>query len=117
MKYGYARLTGADKGGLISLQGCVEAAQLTHELERGCADLFVGRRRIEIEQALDAAAHDQAIRLPGYRFGITPAPPVSNEPDKGHCGRCLDAISKPEYRRIAVLSKSCERSRPRPAQR
>jgi hypothetical protein len=55
-------------------------------LERGCADLFVGRRRIEIEQALDAAAHDQAIRLPGYRFGITPAQPVSNEPGKGRCG-------------------------------
>ena len=58
------RVENAAKGGLIDLRGCVEAAQLAHELERGRADLVIGRRRIEIEQGLDAAAHDLAPRPP-----------------------------------------------------
>src|SRR5262249_13534392 len=50
------------KGGLIDLRGRIEAAQLAHELEGGCADLLIGRRWLEIEQRLDAAAHDPAPR-------------------------------------------------------
>jgi len=48
------------KGGLIDLRGRVDATQLAHELERGGADLIIGRRRIEIEQCRDTAAHDPA---------------------------------------------------------
>jgi hypothetical protein len=50
------------KGGLIHLRGRVEAAQLAYELERGRLYFLIGRRRIEIEQCLDAAAHEPAPR-------------------------------------------------------
>jgi hypothetical protein len=63
------------KGGLIDLGGRVEAAQFAYELERGGADLIMGRRRIEIEQCLDAAAHDP---VPSNRFGITPCSRTSS---------------------------------------
>src|SRR5205814_51348 len=42
---------------LIGLGRRIEAAELAYELQRGRADLLVGRRRLEIEQCLDVAAH------------------------------------------------------------
>src|SRR6185312_5319747 len=42
---------------LIGLRGRVEAGQLAHELQGRGADFVVGRRRVEIEQGLDVAAH------------------------------------------------------------
>src|SRR5579872_1909334 len=44
------RLVGAGRLG--------KAAELAHELQRRGADLFFGRRRLEIEQRSDTAAHD-----------------------------------------------------------
>ena len=42
---------------LVRLRRLVEAAQLAHELQRGGADLVLGRGRLEIEQRADVAAH------------------------------------------------------------
>src|SRR5262249_32745024 len=47
--------------GLIGLRGLVEAGKLAHELQRRGMDLILRRRRLEIEQRLDVAAHE---RLP-----------------------------------------------------
>jgi hypothetical protein len=41
---------------LIGLGWPVEAAQLSHELKRRCANLFLCRRRLEVEQGLDIPA-------------------------------------------------------------
>src|SRR6266705_1730245 len=47
----------AVEGGLIGLRRPAETGQLSHELQRGSADLVLGRGRLEIEQRLDVAAH------------------------------------------------------------
>ena len=50
------------EGRRVGARGMGEAAELAHELARGGADLVLARRRIEIEQGSDAAAH-RAISL------------------------------------------------------
>src|SRR5262249_10302241 len=46
--------------GLIGLRGLVEAGKLSHELQCGSVDLVLRRRRLEVEQRLDVAAHEKA---------------------------------------------------------
>jgi hypothetical protein len=41
----------------IGTRGLGETAQLAHELQRRGADFVLGRRRLEIEQRADIAAH------------------------------------------------------------
>jgi hypothetical protein len=45
------------EGSLIDLRGFAEAADLAHKLERGCADLLVGRGRLKIEKRSNVTAH------------------------------------------------------------
>src|SRR2546427_7558514 len=42
-----------------------KAGEFPHELERGVADLLVGRRRVEVEQRLDVSAHGILSRISG----------------------------------------------------
>ena len=49
--------------GLVGLRGVGEAGELAHELERRGADFVLGRRRLEIEQGTDVAAHQVRLRL------------------------------------------------------
>jgi hypothetical protein len=42
----------------VRFRGLIETADFSHELERGCTNLFVGDGRIEVEQSLDISAHD-----------------------------------------------------------
>src|SRR5207245_5434184 len=49
---------GREERGLVGLRRLVEAADLSYELQRGRADLFVGHRRLEVEQGLDVSTHD-----------------------------------------------------------
>src|SRR6202011_3596819 len=46
---------------LVDLRRMREAAELTHELQRGGADFLLGRRRLEIEQRADVAAHGRLL--------------------------------------------------------
>src|SRR5271169_6024543 len=41
----------------VGLRRLVETGKLSHELQRRGLDLMLGRRRLEIEQRLDVAAH------------------------------------------------------------
>src|SRR3954454_24815315 len=52
------------EGGLVALRGMGKAAELTHELQRRGAHLVLRRRRLEVEQRPDVAAH----RLPPARM-------------------------------------------------
>src|SRR5688500_14049151 len=45
------------KSHLINLGRLVEAAQLAHELKRGCPDLFVCCRGLKVKERLDVPAH------------------------------------------------------------
>ena len=54
-------LHGAIERGLVGLGRPVEAAKLAHELQRGGADLLLGRGRLEVEQRLDVAAHGSLV--------------------------------------------------------
>jgi uncharacterized protein YuzE len=51
---------GAVEGGGVGLRGPVEAGELAHELQGRGAHFFVGRRRVEVEQGLDVAAHGRS---------------------------------------------------------
>ena len=51
--------------GLVGLRRHGEAAQLANELERGVADLELGRGRLEVEEGLDVSAHGD--RRQGWR--------------------------------------------------
>src|SRR5581483_3607749 len=51
---------------LVRVRGRGEAAQLAHELQGGCSDLLVCRRRVEVEQRFDVAAHSGS-RFSGSR--------------------------------------------------
>jgi hypothetical protein len=42
---------------LVDLRGLLESRKFPHELQRGTANLNVGRRWLEIEKGLDASAH------------------------------------------------------------
>ena len=48
---------GAREGFLVRLRRLGEAADLADVLERGAADLFLGRRRLEVVQRSDVATH------------------------------------------------------------
>jgi hypothetical protein len=48
---------GAEKEIFIGLGRFVEAADLSHELQRSGANLIVGDRRIEVEEGFDIPAH------------------------------------------------------------
>src|SRR5207249_1687017 len=47
----------AGKRRLVGPGGVRKTAELAHELERGGADLILGRGRLEVEQRADIAAH------------------------------------------------------------
>src|SRR6185436_5515597 len=49
---------GAVEGLLVGLRRAVEAAELAHELQRRGANLLVGRRRLEVVEVADVAAHE-----------------------------------------------------------
>src|SRR6185437_1553541 len=53
----------------IGLRRRVETGKLAHELQRGGVDLGMGRRRLEIEQRLDVAAHGPLLHTGRRRFG------------------------------------------------
>src|SRR5207247_7348466 len=44
-----------------------EAGEFPHELERGVADLLVGRRRVEVEERPDVSAHGILSRISGRK--------------------------------------------------
>jgi hypothetical protein len=48
---------GSQERGFICLGWFVKAADLSHELERSSANLFVRNRRIKVEKSLDISAH------------------------------------------------------------
>src|SRR5579872_2245810 len=48
---------------LVGARGVGVSAQLAHELLRRCADLFFRRRRLEIKQRADVAAHGRLLSL------------------------------------------------------
>src|SRR5262249_44271330 len=52
------RLDGVVEGLFVGLGRPVEAAQLAHELQRRGVDLLVRRRRLEIVEVPDIAAHE-----------------------------------------------------------
>src|SRR5271165_7067928 len=62
----------------IGLRRLVETGELSHELQRGGVDLILGRRRLEIEQRLDVAAHYSSCSfiylaaLPGTALKVSP---------------------------------------------
>src|SRR5215211_2489746 len=58
-------LDGAVEGGGVCPRRRVEARELAHELQRRGADLVLGRRRLEIEQRTDLAAHRVFLLAPG----------------------------------------------------
>src|SRR5687767_8144031 len=51
------------KSHLIDPGWLVEAAQLAHELKRGCPDLFVCCRGLKVKERLDVPAHDHLQNL------------------------------------------------------
>src|ERR1700680_2099843 len=53
-------LDGAIEGCRIGLRRPVEPGELAHELQGGGADIILARRRIEVEQRSDVAAHDRS---------------------------------------------------------
>src|SRR5437868_12456421 len=57
-------LDGKLERGFVGLRGLVEAGKLAHELQRRSMDLILARRRVEIKQRLDVAAH-RLSPLPG----------------------------------------------------
>ena len=42
----------------VGFRRLIEAADFSYELERGCSNLVIGDGRIEVEESLDVAAHD-----------------------------------------------------------
>src|SRR5262249_37150083 len=50
-------IDGAPEGRLVGARGVGESAQLAHELQCRGADLFFCRRRLEVEQRANIAAH------------------------------------------------------------
>src|SRR3974377_684107 len=61
---------------LVRLRWPVEAGELSDKLQRGGLDLVLARRRFEIEQRLDVAAHGPFLRLValGCPFPSPPRP-------------------------------------------
>lgn len=55
-------LDGTLEGRGVGPRGPGRPAHLAHELDRGCTDLLVGRRRLEVEQRPDVAAHVGVLR-------------------------------------------------------
>ncbi len=51
------------KSRLINLGWLVEAAQLAHELKRGCPDLFVCCRGLKVKERLNVPTHDHLQNL------------------------------------------------------
>src|SRR5665213_1325067 len=90
----------AVEGVRVGLRRLVEARKLAHELQRGGLDLVLGRRRLEIEQRLDVAAHLRS-PLPGPRGGRA---------DGFAAGKCSPATAKrnpgPERYRTCLLYTS-----------
>src|SRR5450631_207525 len=63
---------GAVEGFGVGLRRLVEARKFAHELQRGGLDFILGRRRLEIEQRLDVAAHGWApLPVSSYRGRFT----------------------------------------------
>src|SRR5436190_14145122 len=50
-------IDGAVEGLLVGLRRAVEATELAHELQRRSANLLVRRRRLEVVEVTDVAAH------------------------------------------------------------
>src|SRR5262245_54850825 len=70
-------VNGAIERLFVRLRRCGESAQLADELQRRCADLLVGRGRIEVEQCFDVSTHC-CLELSAYFFstgGGAPPPP------------------------------------------
>src|SRR5207249_9592071 len=57
----------ASKSQLVRFGGPGEAAQLSDELERRCADLFVRGRRFEVMQGFDVSTHEDSSSPPNVR--------------------------------------------------
>src|SRR5262249_53376898 len=87
------------EGRLVLLRGVIEAAELAHELQRRGMDLVRRRRRLEMEQGLDIAAHGGSPNFSG-KAGIAKAPAQAEAaglPGRPAANRSMiSAITRPE---------------------